>query len=359
MRAVAMIGVICIHASAWGPASPYVSVDLISRFSVPAFMVLTGSLLAYQYTGRSLGVPFMRRRLGRSVVPWLVWAPVYILFDFWIGVLSARGASVLAFVEYGAGHLWFLLLIPQFYLLFAVWPRRGSWAVAVIAMLAQSALQLMRIYVVLPGWQSQVVLSFAVMIFPFWIGYFAVGVAAGRTLARLGGEVWSDAVRIRVAVIGPVAVAASGYLLLNLHYPSSPYAKSFLTGTGAFLNPVLPVFMFSVVVWLFGAAPLLMRAWSPFARAVNVLSEQSLGLYIVHPILLWFIGRWLVGAVDSTGAASAAGFGAFILLTLLATMLVVRLLQATPLAVTIGTPRRQLGLASLRLAGGRRTAQTS
>ena len=348
VRAIAMIGVIGIHASAWGPPAPYASVDRITRFSVPAFMVLTGLLLAYQYTGRPLGMTFMRRRLGRSLLPWLAWVPVYIVFDFLIGTMHVSGASVLSFLQYGGGHLWFLLLIPQFYVLFALWPRRGSWVLAAVAMAVQTGLNLLRLYAVLPGWESQVMLSYSVLLFPFWIGYFAVGVAAGRSLAaqvrRRTAPSPAGSWQLPAAVLGAVAVAASGYLLLNLHYPNSPYAHGFLRGTGAFLDPVLPVFVFSVVVWLFIAAPPLMRASRPLARTIDLLSEQSLGLYIVHPIFLWFIGRAFVTGIGAGGAVSVLAFFAFMLCTLLATMLAVRLISATPLAVTIGVPQRPLAL---------------
>ena len=357
VRAIAMIGVICIHASAWGPAAPYASVDRITRFSVPAFMVLTGLLLAYQYSNRPLGMAFMRRRLGRSVVPWLTWVPVYIGFDFLINTLRISGSSVVSFLQYGGGHLWFLLLIPQFYVLFALWPRRGSWALAVVALLLQTALNLLRLYAKLPGWESQVMLTYSFLMFPFWIGYFAVGVAAGRTLASRaargvappgGAGAW----RAPLVLAGAVAVAASGYLLLNRHYPGSPYAAGFLRGTGAFLDPVLPVFVFSIVAWLFVAAPALLRASRPLARVIRVLSDQSLGLYVVHPMFLWMFGRVFVTSIDGGGGLSIVAFFAFVLCTLLASMAAVRLISATRLAVTIGSQRLPLDLSLLRAWSG-------
>ena len=359
VRAAAMIGVICIHASAWGPSSPYAGVGLVSRFSVPAFMVLTGTLLAYQYTGRTLGVAFMRRRLGRSLIPWLSWAPVFIAFDFFVGSLKPTAPSVLSFLQYGGGHLWFLLLIPQLYLLFLVWPRRATWTVAILAMLVQVGLCLIRLFVALPGWQSQVMVTYGFLTFPFWIGYFGIAVAAGRTLAAGGGRipVLQGHARTAAVVAGAVLIAATGWLLLNLHYHDS--APSWvLTGTNAFLNPVLPLFVFSIVIWFFVFAPAAMAAAGWLRWIVDTLSEQSLGLYIVHPVLLFFVGRVLYGMINSTtGALSVLGFAIFVIATLVATSIAVRLLMTTPLAVTIGTPRRPLRLPKLGLASSRRTAQ--
>lgn len=339
-----MVGVVCIHASQWGPLLPFESVDRIARFSVPAFMVLTGVLLAYQYSGRPLGLRFMRRRLSRSVLPWLVWVPVYVVFDVLTGALSSNTSDVLSFLSLGAGHLWFLLLIPQFYVLFAAWPRQRRWIIAGLAMLVQTALCLVRIYVALPGWQATVMLTYATLIFPFWIGYFAVGVAVGRSLRQPGrlrraAGVW----RGRLVVAATVAVAGSGFLLLRLPYPGARYADSFLHGTGAFLNPVLPLLVFSAAAWIALVLPPLMERVRAVGRAVLLLSEQSLGVYIVHPILLFFVATYLVNAWLLQGGATAAlGVTLIVVITLLGTLLVVRLLAATPVATALGVPRRPL-----------------
>lgn len=344
MRAVALLAVIAIHAQshALGPASH--AVDMLARFSVPAFVLLAGVLLAYRYTGKPLGVPFMRRRFSRTLLPWLVWAPLYIVFTIYIGELGSDSTSILNWLALGGGHLWFLLLIPQLYLLLLVWPRRGRWMLAVIAMVVQTALCLMRLYVVLPGWGSSLVLTYAVEIFPFWIGYFAVSVALGDALQRPSRlrrviNVW----RGPLAAVSALAAAGSGYLLLAVQYPGAPYAPTFLSGTGSFLNPVLPLFVFSVAALVALASPPLMQRARFVRAAITEVSETSLGVYIVHPMLLFFLATYVLkGWIAHGGAISWVAFGTLIVLTLAASLLVVRVLSATPVAVTLGTPRQPL-----------------
>lgn len=350
VRAVAMIAVVCIHASAWGPRQPFAGVGLLARFSVPAFMVLTGVVLAYQHAGRGLGVRFMRRRLSRSVLPWLVWAPLFIVFDVVTGTLDASSTAVGNFVAQGAGHLWFLLLIPQFYVLFLLWPRRHRWALAGLALLLQTALCLVRIYLALPGWQSQVMLTYSSELFPFWIGYFALGTALGDSLRHPGvlrraASVW----RWRLACAAALGTAAGGYLVLTLRYPGAPYASSFLKGTGAFLNPALPLLVLSASALLaLTMPPLMKRSWL-LLRAVSLLSEQSLGVYIVHPILIYVFTSYLLqGWLSQNHTMATLAVVVLVVLTVLSTLLVVRLLVATPAAPLLGAQPQPLRARDVR-----------
>lgn len=330
---------VSVHTAAWGPAVPFQTIDRISRFCVPAFVLLTGTVLAYRYTGRPLGTAFARRRLARTLFPWLVWVPVYMWFDIFFGSLAPRTSSVAGFLAQGGGHLWFLLLIPQFYLLFAVWPRRHRWAVAAAAMALQTALCVVRVYVALPGWQSQVMFTYAYEIFPFWIGYFAVGVAVGDSMRRPGVlrralNLW----RWPLAVLSAVATAGTGYLLLTLHYPGAAYGPAVLTGTGSFLNPVLPLFVFALGTVTATSLPPLLRACSPVARAVSALSEESLGIYIVHPILLYFLAVNVAQDRMAPGGSGAlVAWVALVLVTVVTSLTIVRVIRATPMAAALGT----------------------
>lgn len=344
LRAVALLGVLAVHSSAWGPRVPFHAIDQIARFCVPAFVVVTGTVLAYRYTGRPLGAGFARRRAARTLLPWLAWVPVYIAFDVATGAFGQYHESLGTFLTEGAGHLWFLLLIPQFYLLFAVWPRRHRWTIAGAALVLQTALCLARIYVAFPGWESQLMLQYASELFPFWIGYFAVGVAVGDAMRHPGAlrralNVW----RWRLACVFAAATAVSGYLLLTFHYPSAVSGTAFLTGTGSFLNPALPPFVFALAALTATSLAPAMRASRSIAQTISVLSEDSLGIYIVHPILLFLIASYLVGDRMSLGGAEAlAAWVVMLLATLAGSTIVVRLLRATPAAATLGSSRAAL-----------------
>jgi len=338
LRAVATVAVVVIHTSAWGPTSTYTNTALLARFSVPAFMVLTGLLLAYRYTGRPLGTDFARARLARTLVPWLVWIPVFLVLDLWpMQMLPQDGGQVAQWVAEGGGHLWYLLLIPQFYVLFARWPQRHTVAIAAGALLLQTGLGLWRLYGPLPAGPVQtLVLQYGYLLFPFWIGYFAVGVALGRNwrMLRRSG-------RAAVASAGAAATLVAGWLLVTITFAEAPYV-TFLNGTGAFLDPVLPLLVFSIAALVMSATPPLMQRSSLLRNVTRTVSDNSLGIYIIHPIVLFYLGtytqQWLYASIGTSVAWFLIDVAGSVLGSLAAT----RLITATPLAPIVGVSRRGL-----------------
>ncbi len=356
LRALATVLVVVIHTTHWPRGSVlFDDLDLLSRLAVPAFMLLTGVLLSYQYGAAPLRTgDFLSRRFSRSLVPWLAWAPVYTLTGWFLtGDPMHSVIGVVNFIVYGAGHLWFLLLIPQMYLVYLVWPRRNLWWWAAAAMVTQTLLCIYRLYGPMPiGVLEQFFLWHGFQLLPFWIGYFAVGVAAGRTLASRG-----EPARIRWgAALAAAAVAAlSGWLLIAVTYGSAPHG-GFAQGTGGFLLPQEPLFVVSVavLVWLTGRS--VVARGGRLATVIRVLSENSLGVYILHPILIFAIGRQLGGLLSSGLPVSFLGFLILTVAGLIVATAVAMLLSATPLAPTLGARRRTVAPAERRPASSRSSA---
>lgn len=132
LRALATLGVILIHISTptvkmtYGKQMDYWLVgnlfDTAVRFAVPIFLMLSGAtLLGKEYSLRD----FYQKRMLRVLVPFLFWAPLYVLFSWftvthtadthtwayklvWLSKLwSKSGISV---------HFWYIYLILVLYL---------------------------------------------------------------------------------------------------------------------------------------------------------------------------------------------------------------------------------------------------
>ncbi len=344
LRALATVLVIVIHTSHWPTnAAVFDDLDLLSRLAVPAFMMLTGILLSYQYGGEPVRPgAFLKRRFARSLLPWLFWAPVYCATGWLITENVGHSAGdVGTFFSYGAGHLWFLLLIPQMYLLYLVWPRRRLWLWAVIALAVQTALSVYRLYGPMPvAALEQLTLWHGFQLLPFWVGYFAVGLAAGRELATRGAP---HGVHWRVIVTATVATVVSGLLLIAVTYNGAPHGD-FQQGTGGFLLPQEPLFVVSVATLVLFAHPALVSRGRQPSAITRWLSENSLGVYILHPIIIYEIARHLTGLLYVALPLSFIGFLILTVGGLFGATLFAIVLSMTPLAATLGVRRRQTSL---------------
>jgi surface polysaccharide O-acyltransferase-like enzyme len=340
LRAVATVLVVVIHTSYWPAYSPlFADLGTLSRLAVPEFMLLTGVLLSYRY-GRLRVRPgeFLARRFSRSLIPWLVWAPVYAVFGWFLTVDPGHSAvGVVNFLIYGAGHLWFLLLIPQMYLVYLVWPRRHLWWWAAAALAVQTALCAYRLYGPVPGALEQLFLLHGFQLLPFWIGYFAVGVAVGRHLIGQGEP---SRIAWRPVAAASAMTVLGGVSMVAISYSGAPHS-AYAQGTGAFLLPQEPVYVLSLaaLVWLTGR-PLMARG-SAVPAALRLLSENSLGIYILHPIPVYLIARHLAGWLDPGLPLSAAGFLVITVGGLLSAAAVSLALGASPLAAAVGSRRRR------------------
>jgi surface polysaccharide O-acyltransferase-like enzyme len=343
VRVLATVLVLVIHADHWplrdGGADQafWLGVDDLSRVSLPLFVILSGLLLAYRRHDEMALPAFFRRRLGRSLLPWFVWTPVYTVLGIVLTQeIPLTWPGVSSWWLLGGGHLWYLVLIPQLYLAFQLWPRspRATAALALAAMALQTALCLYRLYAPASAPLNGLFLPHGFQFFFFWIGYFALGVALGSRLAsdRLRWPAW------------PLWLAAAGGAALMLTVTASSAANaSFARGTGAFLAPDL----FLLVVPLFFAVAItaepILESHAGLRELVRKLSRYSLGIYITHEALMYVPGRLLAPLLLQRHLpVSALGFPLLVPATLALAYVVTRLIVATPLAITVGLPQEPL-----------------
>lgn len=348
LRAVATIAVVIVHTCHWPLQSSGVEmrfwswVDLGSRFSVPAFVVLSGLLLGLRDGARDRPGPFLRRRLRRTLLPFVAWAPVYCAAALWVngGLEGSGGGGVLGWWLGGAGHLYFLLLIPQLYAAYLLWPRRlrpTLW-LAAAAMAVQLALESLRLAGTMPPTLEGFALWKGYELLPFWVGYFAIGVAAGRLLARR-----RDAGDHPRAALACLAVVPAAFALLLASPVDRLRAADFAQGTGAFLRPLLVPVALAVAGAVLLGTPAVLRRLPWLAVPVRVLSRDSLGIYITHPLIAFELGDDLLGPrLQQPLPGSVAGFLLLTGGTLALALLTTRILSASPLAPVIGAERRPL-----------------
>lgn len=349
VRVVATVLVVVIHADHWplqqsgADQAVWTQLDVLARVCVPIFVILSGLLLTYRAQDRMPLRVFVRRRLGRSLLPWVVWMPVYTVIGLYLTHEVAPGLSgVAGWWLLGGGHLWYLILVPQLYIVFQLWPStpRATTVLAALALLLQTGLSLYRLYAPASAPLNGFFLAYGYELFVFWIGWFALGAAIGVRLSRH---------RPRLPAWPFWLAAVGGAALLLLVDVSSAANATFAQGTGAFLRPALPVFTVALFGAIAIAAEPLLAAHPRLRDAVQTVSRYSLGIYIVHEALVYIPGRLLAGALLQRHLPlSGLGFALLVAVTFLLACLVTRLLVATRLAITVGLPPEPLRMGRLR-----------
>jgi peptidoglycan/LPS O-acetylase OafA/YrhL len=296
LRVVAMVSVIGVHAVAWmatadAPAAAfYGTVDRLLRFGVPVFVFLTGYVLVHRYRDRGLERGrFARGRARRVIVPFVSWAAVYLACAAVLTPIRDQLHSVaelpgLLWSGAVAGHLYFLAVALQFYLLFALLPRSRR-AVAVLCAVAiplQLGLTALRATGRLPegGVLGDLDGDHAQWLFVWWIGYYALGAAAASWREPLEHALR----RHRGAALAAPLVAAPPVLL--------DLVRSGAQGYDEILRPSILLLTAAVLVAGLAAAQRL-GSGRHGAGLVEMLAQRSLGVYLLHPLLLTVLGRAL------------------------------------------------------------------
>jgi surface polysaccharide O-acyltransferase-like enzyme len=337
LRIVAIAAVVCLHAAA-GLAASFGTVprswwwagnvfDALSRWSVGVFIMISGVLLLGH--GRDLPIgQFMRKRLTKVLVPYVVWVVVFVAWKTWVlhRAFSWRGAIGEFFQGTTFYHFWFIYVILGLYIIapvLRVYVRNASESnllyLVGVWLVFLSVTHVCRRFLNLD-------IALNVELAGGYAGYFVLGYTLDRVEAP---------VRFRLAVYG-LAVAAAvvtvwgTYSLTEIKGSLDQYLYEYLSPN----TIIIAAAIFMAVRY----APW-DRVFSGARRVgvITALSGASFGIYLVHPLVLWALGTDRVGAI--LGAPISAnlfgrpglGIPLTALLTLGVSLAIVLLLRRIPL----------------------------
>nr|WP_217906464.1 acyltransferase [Vibrio sp. JPW-9-11-11] len=282
LRCVAAIAVIAIHVLApyrqllgvipvdeWASA---VTINSLSRWAVPVFILISGALMLTDQRPFDLKY-YLKRRVGKVLVPFLVWSLFYALLS---GVsLSGYDASVteqvLAESPWHATyyHLGFFYYFIPLYFLIPIFQfvRRYYGDPALYAYVAIWLLTTWLYLIGLDGiWSNQLWL---------YSGYLPLGYLLYQRVPLGRRSVWL------FTSLGVMALAVTAWMVIGHSLVAEKYTVgrwlSYKT-----LNVVLAASMVFMLCRYYGEG-LSNRAH----RVVSFISQHSLGIYLLHPIFLW------------------------------------------------------------------------
>lgn len=317
LRGVAFLAVVMQHVIAGVFYQPDLSSSSIiigttflglTRFAVPLFVFITGVVLFYNYDAKLNYKSFLRKRFKQIVIPYLAWTFFYYV---WVSFLSGVGASTtwnellkilkLSLTGHASYHLWFMVMIIPFYLLFPLFrfllskDRKVSTNLIVVA--AFLAVNLILVYALSKGWITSdnpflnlAVLPYLDRNFLFWLFYFVLGGLVG-----LYYEQWKTFVH-RTWLISLVILGACLYVIyskiaeIHLNRASDLYLYS--ANVTAPLKPFMMLTIIVLIILVFALARLLADKTTKFTNLLGIFGRYSFGTYLIHALVLSFTNHF-------------------------------------------------------------------
>ncbi|MEJ8546291.1 acyltransferase [Brevibacillus borstelensis] len=304
------------------------------KFAVPAFVFVTGLVLFYNYCDRLQYPRFIQKRFTEIVVPYAIWSVVYMatyhelagfnLETLWL-VLKKWMTGTASY------HLWFVVMIFQFYLLYPLLRKlfrwtgqtvrgRGGRALVVGAgALAYAALMWLS-YRYIPAhsfrfdlaWLDAYLIKYRDRNFLYYSFYFFMGGLVALALPQFRvflqkRWLWLFAAfGVTYAYVGYELVKHSGGPIVNLNVATSLKPSMF------FYTVAQLLIVYLLAVWVG-------KSRSQWKKWLTMIGHYSYGAYLIHALVLTYVmkllNRWEWAASGFTGSliafvlCSALSFG--------------------------------------------------
>jgi surface polysaccharide O-acyltransferase-like enzyme len=298
LRVIATFAVIVLHVSAkalidgeltlnntWWIGNIYNS---CVRFSVPIFLMITGSLLlprSYELSD------FLKKRLIRIVLPFLFWSVVYIIFhlvtDSWaprikiaqgdyLSILHVIKWSVVQLLQGSSFHLWYVYLIIGIYMFI---PIIGKW----IRNCSEKEIKYFLLIWIVTLFLNEPFFktlkpAIDLTYFTGFLGYVILG--HYLTIKSFCDKKATFSIAMLLIAVG-VAVTIVGAYFYASRYPAL---------SNAFYGYLTPnVFVVATGVFMLIKDRIINN--SGVINVRNFISKYSYGVYLVHPLVLYFLSQ--------------------------------------------------------------------
>ncbi len=289
---------------------------MASKFAVPVFIFITGLVLFYNYDGRINYFTFIRKRFMDILVPYIIWSAVYFLVSHAWDIKQSGQWVMMLFTGKSSYHLWYIVMIFQFYLLFPVFRyvmRKFAswipfkWRAAALTSAGLLCLLLLDHLFQIGDAMTRVDLPFLTPFFTkyadrnvlYFLIYFILGAAAGMYPDR-----WQHWLVKGKKVYWPVFIALFGYFIYVTVQSFGAQDELRITFNKLnLLRPLITVFLVSsIFVCYEWSKRKTEQSGQTGLNVMNILGRYSYGAYLVHALMLrqgyriddWLFGGWNV-----------------------------------------------------------------
>ena len=340
VRALTILSVVAVHAIRFGLVPVYPKsgslIQLLFQFGRVSFMIVTGFIIAYQYHDRRpQWSTFFQRRAKSSLVPYLIWLAVFLSFSVPVWPAAAFLRHFGRVLLTGNGHLYYLIITFQMYLLapgLVFILRRAEKYIAwfgAVAIAWELFSWTMAGYGHQGGWAPSLWVS-------TYVGYFVLGGVIGFSWNNV--RLWLNAHRAIVALGFPALWMG----LTATFFGDLQWFGGLSVATSMF-QPISALYCVALTMTLMASGAWFEEVrsqWKGLGSTIGIVADASFGIYLIHPIFVhgWLnmvgVLGWRLNPVVNTAIAFIAGAGFSI-----AGVLLIRYLPFSE--YIIGTKRRQ------------------
>ncbi|RRD94527.1 acyltransferase [Clostridiales bacterium COT073_COT-073] len=287
-RALAALSVLAIHVT----SIPLGIIDknsllfqllfIINRFlqyAVPLFLMMSAILEGYHFKKVE---GFYLKKARRVLLPYLVWSLLYMGFNQFLnrGYLTeiSNWKSMTNIILFGDAHyhLYFMSILLQFLFLFPwLWKLQKRFGTHLLfGLLGSFALQMLLCYLVTEPFYP--VFPNIVKTFPRYFFILNGGLLIGLAYAKKK-ELWH---KYKYGIIA-IALLAMGYYIwleYQLQYHAGVDVRFYL--------PVWYLYSFFISLCFLAFSAFLSQMKGPFKKGLDVVSKNSYGIYLLHPMIL-------------------------------------------------------------------------
>lgn len=281
LRTIACLSIVTLHATTWMIAynAFYATNEALQLlrillcFATPTFILLSVLILSYSYPTQ-LPSYFWPKRWRFLVLPYVAWAVIYAVIAETVYQKGLLGRTIIENLFRGEFVGWFVLVILQLYMLYALLKKFKITDVVflpfalVISLLHHAIVQLP--YPFFETHQSQLRL-----LFTGWLSYFAIAYITGKHYKKIAATL----LHYRYYTL-LLAIASAIFVYINTKLGQ-------LDIHSRRLDLIPFVCSMSAVILAWGQK-------LPYFKIVRLLSRYAFMIYLIHWQLLWLSSGYIM-----------------------------------------------------------------
>ncbi|HLR65983.1 MAG TPA: acyltransferase [Virgibacillus sp.] len=308
----------------------------ISRYGTPAFAIISGFLLYNQAIKRGFQFQkFLQSRFTKIIIPFLIWSFIYLLlkwqynqFEF-PAINSSQEIKDFLYVFFTGKsnyHLYFIVIVVQFYLLFPllqfIKSKQSLFLLTLIAFFINYFFVEYNIDIGTGMFNN--FLNERVFIF-HWIYYFLLGGLLVYYWERI--MVWVKQNTIISMLLGLIVIVGGIY-----EYSFAEWIES---------NRIMNMINLPILFIAFAGVYVSLSSWKNVRNYIVGIGNMSMGIYLVHPFILFFLRRY---DIFDTFYAQTRYLPLVYLFTVISSIILVKIIVKLPFGnyvVTVARSNKQ------------------